>query len=65
MIAPFEYPMLEWVTCPGLYPIAQETVLAAPTLCTEYGPNGWIFGIDIPDVFGATVALKETKVFHN
>ena len=26
-------------TRPGLCPIAQETALAAPTLCTEYGPN--------------------------
>ena len=30
------------VTCPGLYPIAKETALAAQTLCTEYGPNGWM-----------------------
>ena len=30
------------VTCPGLYPIAKETASAAPTLCTEYGPNGWM-----------------------
>ena len=29
-------------TRPGLYPIAKETALAAPTLCTEYGPNGWM-----------------------
>ena len=28
------------VTRPGLCPIAQETALAALTLCTEYGPNG-------------------------
>ena len=28
------------VTCPGLYPIAQDTAQAAPTLCTEYGPDG-------------------------
>ena len=28
-------------TCPGLCPIAKETGKAAPTLCTEYGPNGW------------------------
>ena len=27
------------VTRPGLCPIAKETALAAPTLCTEYGPN--------------------------
>ena len=26
----------------GLYPIAKETAEAAPTLCTEYGPDGWI-----------------------
>ena len=30
------------VTCPGLCPIAKETALAAPTLCTEYGPDGWM-----------------------
>ena len=29
------------VTQPGLCLIAQETAYAAPTLCTEYGPNGW------------------------
>ena len=29
-------------TRPGLCPIAKETAEAAPTLCTEYGPNGWI-----------------------
>ena len=27
------------VTRPGLCPIAKETAEAAPTLCTEYGPN--------------------------
>ena len=27
---------------PELYPIAKETAWAAPTLCTEYGPNGWM-----------------------
>ena len=32
------------VTCRGLCPIAKETALAAPTLCTEYSPNGWIDG---------------------
>ena len=32
-------------THPGLYPIAKETAWAAPTLCTEYGPNGWMDGI--------------------
>ena len=26
-------------THPGLCPIAKETAEAAPTLCTEYGPN--------------------------
>ena len=26
-------------TRPGLCPIAKETAEAAPTLCTEYGPN--------------------------
>ena len=30
-------------TRPGLYPIAKETAKAAPTLCTEYGPNEWIW----------------------
>ena len=29
-------------THPGLYPIAKETAQAAPTLCTECGPNGWM-----------------------
>ena len=29
------------LTCPGLCPIAKETVLAALTLCIEYGPDGW------------------------
>ena len=29
-------------TCPGLCPIAKETASAAPTLCTECGPNGWM-----------------------
>ena len=26
----------------GLCPINKETAQAAPTLCTEYGPNGWM-----------------------
>ena len=29
-------------THPGLCPIAKETAEAAPTLCTEDGPNGWM-----------------------
>ena len=29
-------------TYPGLCPIAKETASAAPTLCTEYGPDGWM-----------------------
>ena len=29
-------------THPGLCPRAKETASAAPTLCTEYGPNGWM-----------------------
>ena len=29
-------------TRPGLCPIAKETDSAAPTLCTEYGLNGWM-----------------------
>ena len=29
-------------TRPGLCPIAKETASTAPTLCTEYGPNGWM-----------------------
>ena len=33
-------------TRPGLCPIAKETASAAPTLCTEYGPNGWLDGDD-------------------
>ena len=28
-------------TRPGLCPRAKETAWAAPTPCTEYGPNGW------------------------
>ena len=32
------------MTCPGLCPIAKETAKAAPTLCTEYGSNGWMDG---------------------
>ena len=28
-------------TCPRLCPITKETALAAPTFCTDYGPNGW------------------------
>ena len=32
------------VTHPGLCPIAQETAEAATTLCTEYGPIGWMDG---------------------
>ena len=31
-------------TRPGLCPIAKETAEAAPTLCKEYGPNGWMDG---------------------
>ena len=31
-------------TRPGLCPIAKETALAVPMLCTEYGPNGWMDG---------------------
>ena len=29
-------------THPGLCPIAKESASAAPMLCTEYGPDGWI-----------------------
>ena len=32
-------------THPGLCPIVKETASAAPTLCTEYGPNGWMDGL--------------------
>ena len=32
------------VTRPGLCPTAKETAEAAPTLCTECGPNGWMDG---------------------
>jgi len=28
----------------GLCPIAKETAEVAPTLCTEYGPTGWMDG---------------------
>jgi len=31
-------------THPGLYPRAEETAYAAPTLCIEYDPNGWMDG---------------------
>ena len=34
-------------TRPGLCPIAKETAEAAPMLCTEYGPNGWMDGTAI------------------
>ena len=30
--------------CPGLCPIAKDTAKAAPTLCTEYGPDGCMDG---------------------
>ena len=30
---------------PGLYPIAKDTAEAAPTLCTEHGPNGMEWNI--------------------
>ena len=30
------------MTYPGLCPIAKETASAAPMLCTEYGPDGWM-----------------------
>ena len=30
------------VTRPGLCPIPKETAQAAPTLCIEYDPNGWM-----------------------
>ena len=33
-------------THPGLCPMAKETALAAPTLCTEYGLNGWMDSFD-------------------
>ena len=29
-------------TRPGLYPISKETAQAAPTLCRESGPDGWV-----------------------
>ena len=32
-------------TRPGLFPIAKETAYAAATLCTEYGPDGWMEGV--------------------
>ena len=30
------------VTRPGLCPTAKESAEAAPMLCTEYGPDGWM-----------------------
>ena len=35
-------------TRPGLCPIAKETAEAAPTLCTEYVPHGWMDGAPRP-----------------
>ena len=32
-------------TRPGSYPRAKETALAAPTLCTVYGLDGWMDGL--------------------
>ena len=43
------------VTCPELCPIAKETASAAPTLCTEYGPNGWM--VQCQDVASYWMAL--------
>ena len=41
-------------THPGLYPIAKETALAAPTLCTQYGPNLLLLKTPFgPDIFHA------------
>ena len=34
-------------TRPGLCPIAKETASAAPTLCTEYGLDGWMDGTSL------------------
>ena len=36
------YPVSEWRPVQDLCPIAKESALAAPMLCTEYGPNGWM-----------------------
>ena len=44
MSASLLVPCVGVATHPGLCPIAKETVYAAPTLCTEYGPNGWMAG---------------------
>ena len=41
-------------THPGLCPMVKETASAAPTLCTEYGPNGWMDGC-------AWMGLREEK----
>ena len=38
----FYFHIIITVTRPGLCPIAKETAEAAPTLCTEYGPDGWM-----------------------
>ena len=35
------------VTCPGLCPIGKETASAAPTLCAECRPSGWMDGTTI------------------
>ena len=50
-------------TCPGLCPRADETAEAAPTLCKEYGPNGWMeelwsaFKTTILDVAGGCLGI--------
>ena len=54
-------------TRPGLYPIAKETASAAPTLCTEYGPNGWmdinVTGFDYFNNLSSFTVKKIHKLF--
>jgi len=44
------------VTCSELCPIAEKTASAAPMLCTEYGPDGWIDGM-ATTAMGTSVVL--------
>ena len=41
MVEPFECPV-GVATRPGLWPKTHETVSVAPTLGTDYGPDGWM-----------------------
>ena len=56
----FAYTIVGMATHPGLCPIAQETTSAAPMLCTEYGPNGWMDDHNI-----LSIHLAEGEDFDN